>query len=85
MAYANADAASAWKALVGSTGEERAAGVHESEGWIFSCHREPIDPNSAGFEGVELASSKEEAMLQLVRHCTGAGSIGDGLASTLPS
>jgi hypothetical protein len=84
-AHAGADAVSSWKALEGALGAERSAGIHEAEEWIFSCHREPIDPNSVGFEGVELASCKEEAMLQLVRHCTGAGSIGDGLASPLPS
>ena len=85
MAHAGSDAASAWKALRSSIGADRAAGIHESEQWVFSCHREPIDPNSTGFESVELASCKEDAVLQLVRHCTGAGSIGDGLAGPLPS
>jgi hypothetical protein len=85
MVHAGLDAASAWKALRVSIGADRVAGVHESGQWIFSCHREPIDPNSSGFESVELASCKEDAVLQLVRHCTGAGSIGDGLAGPLPS
>lgn len=72
------DATSAWVAL-----GRPAEGVHLRDGWVISCYRQPIDPASRGFESVEIAACKQEAMLQLVMRCTGDGAVADTLGPAL--
>lgn len=72
------DASSAWTAL-GRPSE----GLHLRDGWVISCFRQPIDPASKGFESVEIAACKQEAILQLVMRCTGDGEVADTLHPAL--
>ena len=72
------DARSAWTAA-GSP----STGAVETGGWVFAGHRQPADPASRGFEAVELAGCKQEAMVLLVDHCTGSGEVAPGIHSSI--
>jgi hypothetical protein len=58
-------------------------GVHEVNGWIFAGHREAVDPDSAGFDSVDMDACKQTAMDCLVRHCAGEGKFDSPLAAPL--
>lgn len=73
-----ADARAAW-AAAGSP----SSGVVEAGGWVFAGHRQPADPASRGFESVELAGCKQEAMVLLVDHCTGSGDVAVGIDASI--
>jgi hypothetical protein len=60
------DAAAAWASLGRPT-----QGVHEADGWVFSCYQQAVDPASTGFQTLEIAACKQEALLQLVARCAG--------------